>query len=379
MGRKTSAQEESKGPPTKKGKMNPVLSCLEYCFDFGDTNSRNPEPTHNTIPNFSEVRQDISEIKQDIQSSNLEKSISKEQCKKNIGHGRIHKNSDGNNVQGQENTSYSSFHNVENDLYDHLEPIMFCCQHDYEPDSIFQSQASNGRQPNYNTSEDQLAVAAQSAAEAFHTSLGVDFDSRQIDSKKDVIHIDVMISLPLGILFRENVGGCSVLRVLDGGNAFLSEKKVKSGDQLLAMNNMNCVGFKFDDLTHLVSKLPAKVIIKLSLLRYAGPIFPKLGINFSKSFDEIETSNVQSPPSTNSAKSSVFTSTFDKINKKSKEKHANSFSSKAKNDKHLTVQPPSDGSVLKNNLHYKYNTSHVISSRRFTSSYTHFPRRKDRV
>jgi len=145
------------------------------------------------------------------------------------------------------------------------------------------------------------------------------------------------------------------------------------------MNNINCVGFKFDDLTHLVSKLPAKVIIKLSLLRYAGPIFPKLGINFSKSFDGIETSNVQSPPSVNSAKSSVFKSSFDKINKKTKEKRANSFSSKAKNDENLTVQPPSNGSILKNNLHYKYNTSHIMSSRRFTSSYTHFPRRKDRV
>uniref|UniRef100_A0A7S1B9F6 PDZ domain-containing protein n=1 Tax=Corethron hystrix TaxID=216773 RepID=A0A7S1B9F6_9STRA len=203
-------------------------------------------------------------------------------------------------------------------------------------------------------------AAVQATARVFHTKIGVDFDERNVDVE-DVIHVHVSIPLPLGILFRENAGGCSVVRLLEGENASLvqGKERVQVGDQLIAINGKDCLGCTFNDLKKLVSQLPSKRKVKLFLIRYDGPVFPNFGIDFSKSSsDGFEVDFDSNSSLSKGDRFRTYTiRTANTMNEEGRKENAgDNLLPILKNDENPTSTPPSNDSA---------------------SLYTHFPRRAE--
>eukprot|EP00548_Thalassiothrix_antarctica_P015552 CAMPEP_0194168700 /NCGR_PEP_ID=MMETSP0154-20130528/3563_1 /TAXON_ID=1049557 /ORGANISM="Thalassiothrix antarctica, Strain L6-D1" /LENGTH=844 /DNA_ID=CAMNT_0038879887 /DNA_START=657 /DNA_END=3191 /DNA_ORIENTATION=+ len=129
--------------------------------------------------------------------------------------------------------------------------------------------------------DSRLSELATYAARTIHEINGVELDE---DTDAEIIaHLEfkvVRIGLPLGLLFHENGGGCWVAKIFPGSNATrsLSSDEIIVGDQLAAIDGHSAIRMKVDDICCLIAEAENIQSIELTLLRYTGPLYPKLSI-----------------------------------------------------------------------------------------------------
>lgn len=97
---------------------------------------------------------------------------------------------------------------------------------------------------------------------------GPNKDDGFVDSMDAVNYVTASIAKPMGIVFEENdeeFGGIFVLSLTEGG---VSEQdgNIKPGDQLVAVNDVNVNGFKFDPALNEIIKSESETT-KLTLFR----------------------------------------------------------------------------------------------------------------
>eukprot|EP00543_Licmophora_paradoxa_P000651 CAMPEP_0202450868 /NCGR_PEP_ID=MMETSP1360-20130828/9405_1 /ASSEMBLY_ACC=CAM_ASM_000848 /TAXON_ID=515479 /ORGANISM="Licmophora paradoxa, Strain CCMP2313" /LENGTH=760 /DNA_ID=CAMNT_0049069277 /DNA_START=6 /DNA_END=2288 /DNA_ORIENTATION=+ len=122
----------------------------------------------------------------------------------------------------------------------------------------------------------RFAEMAVYTALNLHEVHRIPFDEKARDEVvKSVGFSVVKLSLPLGILFQENGGGCWVAKIFPEGNAAKRAKgKIKVGDQLAAIDGCSAVKMKVDDICSLISGAKNNKSIELVFLRYTGPLRP---------------------------------------------------------------------------------------------------------
>jgi len=123
--------------------------------------------------------------------------------------------------------------------------------------------------------EERLLALAIHAARAKHEVYGYELlDTSAIDVTTQIKFNVIKVSLPMGILFQENGGGCWVTKVFPTGNAALYARggNVEAGDQLAAINGVSAAEMKVDKICALVGDLPEYEEIELTFLRYTGPL-----------------------------------------------------------------------------------------------------------
>lgn len=139
--------------------------------------------------------------------------------------------------------------------------------------------------------EGSLLELAQCAARSKHELKQVVFDgSAVVDVVNEIKFSVVTLPLPLGLLFQENSGGCSVTKVFESGNAALSSK-VMVGDQLAAINGTSTVKLKVEDISSMISAADNPKEIELTFLRYVGPLKPMPGTAAPKNEVKAESSS----------------------------------------------------------------------------------------
>lgn len=110
-------------------------------------------------------------------------------------------------------------------------------------------------------------------ARSVHSLHGLVFDETvnpDVMTKMEFVYVKV--SLPLGILFQENSGGCWVAKVFPGGNA--ASANVRVGDQLGAIDGNSTIKMNVDGICKAVSDALNPNSIELTFLRYHGPVRP---------------------------------------------------------------------------------------------------------
>ena len=114
----------------------------------------------------------------------------------------------------------------------------------------------------------RLIELALQAARSTHKLKGLEYDeTHELDIVQDIQFQVVDLSLPLGLVFQENDGGCWVTKVLPDGKA---ANKIKVGDQLAAIDGISAVRRKVDEIADWIRS--KEEVVELTFLRYVGPI-----------------------------------------------------------------------------------------------------------
>jgi len=125
-----------------------------------------------------------------------------------------------------------------------------------------------------NNGETALLDFLLSAARLKYLAAGVQFDESNIDACRDVKFIVVTLSLPVGIVFKDNNAGCFVCHVFRSGNASkLKGIKIEIGDQLTAINDISTYRKTSNEV---YSLLPGTSIdrkeVQLTFVRFIGEV-----------------------------------------------------------------------------------------------------------
>ena len=124
-----------------------------------------------------------------------------------------------------------------------------------------------------------LLAAVNAAAITLHEQHGEVFDnSYDIDVSSDVKFVVVTASLPLGVLFKENIGGCFVSRVFQSAHQAMvateEGETVQVGDQLTAIDGKSAIFKTVPQVCSMMSTCDDTQHIEITFLRYIGDLHP---------------------------------------------------------------------------------------------------------
>lgn len=124
--------------------------------------------------------------------------------------------------------------------------------------------------------ENGLLELVKCAARSKHLQHGSVFDETyDIDVTTEVKFLIVYASLPLGVIFKENSGGCYVSRIFKSkGDSGVSQMQlsVEVGDQLTAINSKSAMKKTVTQVCSAINSSPDPEKISLTFLRYTGAI-----------------------------------------------------------------------------------------------------------